>query len=181
MRKALSKKTRFEVFKRDAFACQYCGSHPPQVVLQVDHIVAVAEGGGNDIDNLTTACQPCNLGKAARSLAAVPQSLKDKAVEIAEREDQLRGYQEILSAKRDRLEDESWYVANALDPEADKNGFRKDWLISIKKFLEKLGLHEVIDAADIAQAKIHRFGPARFRYFCGICWSKIKEGGQCDT
>ena len=59
-RKGISKKTRFDVFKRDLFACQYCGAHPPGVLLHVDHIVAVASGGTNDKDNLVTACQPCN-------------------------------------------------------------------------------------------------------------------------
>ena len=38
-REQLSAKLRFEVFKRDSFVCQYCGSHPPQVVLHVDHII----------------------------------------------------------------------------------------------------------------------------------------------
>ena len=64
-RKAISKKTRFEVFKRDGFTCQYCGAHPPQAILHVDHIVPVAEGGGNEDTNLVTACDHCNLGKAA--------------------------------------------------------------------------------------------------------------------
>ena len=37
-RKGISKKTRFDVFKRDSFTCQYCGKSAPDVVLQVDHI-----------------------------------------------------------------------------------------------------------------------------------------------
>src|ERR1043166_5770992 len=92
-RKALSKKTRFDTFKRDGFRCQYCGAHPPGVLLHVDHVVAVAGGGTNDIDNLVTACEPCNLGKGARSLQVVPQSLAEKAAAVAEREEQLLGYQ----------------------------------------------------------------------------------------
>lgn len=44
-RKPLSKKTRFDVFKRDQFRCQYCGRTPPTVVLEVDHVVPVAENG----------------------------------------------------------------------------------------------------------------------------------------
>ena len=36
-RKPLSKKIRFEVFKRDAFTCQYCGQMAPDVLLEVDH------------------------------------------------------------------------------------------------------------------------------------------------
>ena len=67
-RKGLSQKTRFEVFKRDQFTCQYCGRKAPDVVLQVDHIVPVAEGGKNDILNLVTSCVDCNSGKRDRKL-----------------------------------------------------------------------------------------------------------------
>ena len=38
IRVPMSKKMRFDVFKRDGFQCQYCGSTPPSVVLEVDHI-----------------------------------------------------------------------------------------------------------------------------------------------
>jgi len=44
-RKELSKSIRFEIFKRDSFKCQYCGRMAPEVVLHVDHIKPVAEGG----------------------------------------------------------------------------------------------------------------------------------------
>ena len=52
-RKALSKKIRFEVFKRDKFQCQYCGSSAPDVVLNVDHFDPVANGGTNELVNLS--------------------------------------------------------------------------------------------------------------------------------
>ena len=48
-RKNLPKKIRFEVFKRDSFTCQYCGRMAPDVILEVDHILPVAEGGTNNI------------------------------------------------------------------------------------------------------------------------------------
>jgi len=68
-RKALSKKTRFEVLKRDGFKCQYCGASAPDVRLQVDHIKPVAHGGSDAIRNLVTSCQPCNIGKATSTLS----------------------------------------------------------------------------------------------------------------
>lgn len=34
-RKSISKKVRFEVFKRDGFSCQYCGATPPGALLHV--------------------------------------------------------------------------------------------------------------------------------------------------
>lgn len=62
-RRPLSKKLRFEVFKRDAFTCQYCGKKAPDVVLEVDHIKPVSKGGKNELLNLVTACFECNRGK----------------------------------------------------------------------------------------------------------------------
>jgi hypothetical protein len=67
-RKSMSKKTRFEVFKRDKFACQYCGAKAPDVLLHVDHINPVSKGGKDALLNLVTACVGCNGGKSARTL-----------------------------------------------------------------------------------------------------------------
>jgi len=68
VREPISKKTRFEVFKRDKFTCQYCGAKAPEVVLNCDHINPVANGGDSGIMNLVTACVGCNSGKGARTL-----------------------------------------------------------------------------------------------------------------
>lgn len=62
-RQPLSKKIRFEVFKRDKFTCAYCGRKAPDVILEVDHIIPVAKGGDNNITNLITSCIDCNRGK----------------------------------------------------------------------------------------------------------------------
>jgi len=68
-RKPLSKKIRFEVFKRDSFTCQYCGSKAPDVILEIDHIKPVAKGGKNEIINLVTSCFDCNRGKSKNELS----------------------------------------------------------------------------------------------------------------
>jgi len=66
---AITKRQRFDVFSRDKFTCQYCGKTPPEVTLHVDHIIPVKEGGGNEPENLRTACDECNLGKGAKLLS----------------------------------------------------------------------------------------------------------------
>ena len=61
---------RFTVLKRDCFKCVLCGASPATSVtcnLHVDHVVPLAQGGGNEITNLRTLCDSCNLGKGARS------------------------------------------------------------------------------------------------------------------
>jgi len=74
---AISKRVRFEVFKRDRFTCQYCGRRPPDVMLEVDHVVPRVEGGGDEIENLTTSCVPCNRGKAGIPLGSVAPALEE--------------------------------------------------------------------------------------------------------
>lgn len=104
MRKALSKKTRFEIFKRDGFTCQYCGKQPPDVVLVVDHINPVANGGDNDQMNLVTSCETCNQGKGA-VLLTKSINRPDADVEWLEMQQEiieLRRYQ-IAKAERDRI------------------------------------------------------------------------------
>jgi len=169
-RKPISKRVRFDVFKRDGFVCQYCGAHPPGVVLECDHINPVAQGGGNDPDNLVTACLPCNRGKGAVGLDVVPQSLAARAAQVAEAEAQVAGYNAILEAKRERVENEAWRVVEALMGEARCS---PDELRSVKTFVERLGVHEALDAADIAYPRSGT-RDAKWRYFCGICWSKIR-------
>lgn len=175
-RKQISKKLRFEVFKRDGFVCQYCGAHPPSVILHVDHIHPVAEGGTNDIDNLITACEPCNLGKGAGLLSDAPKSLKEKAESIAEREEQLRGYNAILMARADRIEDEAWQIAAELDGVDYVERYNRANLASIKRFLERLPFEEVRSSAESACGRFGVSSNRSFRYFCGICWAKIREG-----
>lgn len=55
----------FQVFLNDSFTCVYCGQHPPNVALEVDHIIPRAEGGTDDRSNLATACFRCNRGKGS--------------------------------------------------------------------------------------------------------------------
>lgn len=174
-RQPLSKRARFEVFKRDGFACQYCGQHPPNVMLEVDHITPVAEGGGSEADNLVTACFNCNRGKAYIPLSVVPKSLPEKAAEVEEMEAQLAGYREVMQARADRIEDDMWTIADELVPDASRDGMRRDWLQSIKTFNTRLSLHDVKDAAFLARARLPYSDRRRFLYFCKVCWSKIKE------
>lgn len=53
--------TRFNVFLRDKFTCQYCGA---QEDLTFDHVIPRSKGGSTTWENVITACSPCNLRKA---------------------------------------------------------------------------------------------------------------------
>ena len=56
--------TRFNVFLRDRFACQYCGS-PHH--LTFDHVIPRRLGGKTSWENVATACAPCNMKKGGRT------------------------------------------------------------------------------------------------------------------
>lgn len=55
--------TRFNVFLRDRFQCQYCGSPHD---LTFDHVIPRSRGGQTKWDNVSTACAPCNLRKGGK-------------------------------------------------------------------------------------------------------------------
>lgn len=99
----ISPRLRFEVFKRDGFTCRYCGSKSPEVVLEVDHIVPVAEGGSDDEMNLATSCWECNRGKGSVPLDEVMtgEDPHDKAILELERLRQLQEYDEFLKKRRE--------------------------------------------------------------------------------
>jgi hypothetical protein len=176
-RSPLSKKTRFEVFKRDQFQCSYCGAHPSEtVMLEVDHVIPVAEGGTNDIENLVTACWDCNRGKGAVPLTSIPQSLELKAELVAEREAQIRAYYQILEFRKERQDEEMWSVADIFMERFGEESIRRDYVVSIRMFLDRLNVFEVREAMEIACARKYSQTPA-WKYFCGVCWNKIKANG----
>ena len=56
--------TRFNVFLRDSFSCQYCGRTED---LTFDHVIPRSRGGRTTWENIVTACAPCNLAKGGRT------------------------------------------------------------------------------------------------------------------
>ena len=55
--------TRFNVFLRDKFSCQYCGSNEE---LTFDHLLPKSRGGLTDWNNVVTACSSCNVKKGGK-------------------------------------------------------------------------------------------------------------------
>jgi 5-methylcytosine-specific restriction endonuclease McrA len=90
-RKSLTKTVRFEVYKRDSFACQYCGRKSPDILLQVDYIEPVTKGGTNDLLNLITSCKDCNAGQSDKHLSnsTVLEKRRKLLEELQERKEQI--------------------------------------------------------------------------------------------
>ena len=58
--------TRFNVFLRDRFQCQYCSDRDD---LTFDHLIPRSRGGQTTWENVVTACSPCNLRKGGKTPA----------------------------------------------------------------------------------------------------------------
>lgn len=151
-RKYLSKKIRFEIFKRDSFTCQYCGVAAPDVVLHVDHIKPVAGGGDNDITNLITSCQPCNSGKGARELndKSVLEKQKRQLDELNERRTQLEMMVEWREGMQGLEEQKIQAIKNAIADQDTGLDTSTNGEQNIKKWLKKHSLAELLDAVDIS-------------------------------
>lgn len=175
-RKSLSKRTRFEVFKRDSFTCQYCGRKAPDVLLECDHIDPVANGGSDDILNLVTSCHDCNSGKSDKLLSdgtAVGRKRK-QLEEMQERQEQITlmyEWQKSLALESDMeavLVSDYW---SELNP-----GWRlsDDGMSDLRKMLRRFGMPSVMEAMRIA---VDGYGPVSetndpFIKVGGICFNR---------
>ncbi len=159
-RKTLTKKIRFEIFKRDSFTCQYCGKKAPEVILHIDHIIPIAKGGTNDISNLITSCFECNSGKSDREL-------DDNSVMMKQRHQN-----ELLQEKRSQLEMMFEWKKGLEKIEEDtlrnliqhiENKFLKKYTInetgknSLRKLLKKFPYETILESIDIASTSYIKY------------------------
>ncbi len=98
---AVRPRIRFEIFKRDSFTCRYCGRKSPEVVLELEHVTALANGGTDDEMNLVTSCWECNRGKSDIPLNEVitGEDPTERAILILEKRRQLDEYNAVLAAE----------------------------------------------------------------------------------
>lgn len=183
----LSVRTRFEVFKRDDFTCQYCGRKSPAVVLEVDHIVPRREGGADDVVNLRTSCWECNHGKADKPLNEIVtgEDPHDRAVLLLERERQLREYNAVVARDRARRETEGrdlvryWNTERKLDTGAAMDSIAEDdwrWLFGALQWCPMEVIRNFMDAA------IKRYKSRNLKYVAGCCRNWLKDqGADHDT
>lgn len=151
-RKPISVRTRFEVFKRDEFTCRYCGRQSPLVVLHIDHIVPVIDGGTNDVINLVTACSDCNLGKSDVPLGAVitSEDPAQRTVQIRQQEEALRAYNMEILARDERVAVDRRVVYEAFINATDWSCMRAsdfNWLMSTVEDVPVEVVLQKIDAA----------------------------------
>jgi len=158
-RKSLSKKLRFEVFKRDSFICQYCGKVAPNVVLEVDHIEPVSKGGSNDLLNLITSCFDCNRGKTNTELKddSVVSKQRRQLELLQERREQIQlmfnWRKELDDLKSDTDEMVISYIENKIENfSLNESGKKK-----IPSLTKKYCLADILESVDLSASKYLRF------------------------
>ena len=177
---SISKKKRFEVFKRDDFTCRYCGRKPPQTTLEVDHIVPKCKGGKEEIFNYITSCFDCNRGKAGNELndkIARPDIDKINK-ELKEQLEYLKIYydcQDELIGIKERylyLVIKHWkkHASSYISPQMKS---------SINNFLQDFSVEEICNAIDIACNKVYGW-VSRFKYMCGVLHNRRKNGQSAE-
>lgn len=177
---ALSKRLRFEIFKRDHFTCLYCGRKPTEVILNVDHLTPVSKGGTNDQHNLVTSCHDCNSGKSDVPLSEVPHGHQQTLADRQEKLDQLKSLNDLtiqISKEKElafECVSDKWMSRQGDDPEKWKLSGEPE--SAVRRFLDKLPTSEVLDAVDVTFNKVgHKSQYSIFKYFCGCCWRKIQR------
>ena len=167
---AISKRTRFEVLRRDNYTCRYCRSAESELTL--DHVTPVALGGTDEITNLVAACKDCNAGKASTGLEA------EKVADISE--DALRWARAMAEAAAER---EGVMMPNDLLGEFHETwtsighaDLPQGWESSVARFAENGMTANLLKSAAVSALTRDHIAPwHKFRYFCGICWKVIGE------
>ena len=170
---SVTKRTRYEVLRRDGHKCRYCGLEASETELTVDHVIPVSLGGADTPDNLVAACRDCNAGKASSNPDA---ELVEDVEALA-----LRYRNAMIAVAKQRREQKATIdriVGTFWDAWAEVFGsdtLAHNWRTSIERFLinglsldDLLGFIDVTDNAEPWRGK-------EFRYFCGCCWTEIKR------
>lgn len=179
-RKTISKKLRFEIFKRDRFTCQYCGRMAPEVILEVDHIKPVAEGGKNDILNLVTSCRNCNRGKGKTLLSdnTTIKAQQDRINDLADQKEQsdmmIAWKTELLRAREDQIESINKLIGTLTGLSLTDHGKK-----SIRKLFFRFSFIEIYEATEIAFT--YYFDDSDSDYYRGksFDYALSKIGGIC--
>ena len=174
-RKSISKKIRFEVFKRDSFTCQYCGRTAPDVVLEVDHINPVANGGDNDLMNLITSCYDCNRGKGKRTLTDKEELKKqqEQLKRINEQREQLKMMVEWKTELM-KFNDEQVDIIQDVFNSRFNLDFTDEGRKSISKEIKRYGFDEVYEATNISISQYDDANKA-FNYIARICETRKQQ------
>lgn len=183
---AVSKRTRFEVLRRDGHTCRYCGGRAPDVHLTVDHVIPTALGGSDDPSNLVAACRDCNAGKSSSSPdeAIVAQVSEDAIRWAAAMKLASQRAAENRQAQLDRVRPfwEFWTECTETASPWTRPRYElpAGWESSIAGLLNAgMAMREVLEAAVVTMGR-QPVPDNAFRYAMGVA-NKMLERIQADA
>lgn len=165
----IGKRLRFEVLRRDKFTCLYCGKSSPNVILEVDHVVPVVDGGTNDLQNLATSCFECNRGKSTKPVGVfnveTMPSFEQMELHRIQVEEFIE-YTKFVKESQDQLALEVWRIfgySRAVDSRITSG---------IISQIKSIGFEETVHVAHISASRKDGDLWNRYMYFCGVCRNK---------
>lgn len=175
---AVSKRTRFEVLRRDSYTCRYCRA--TDAPLTVDHVTPVALGGSDKPDNLVAACRDCNAGKASSSPdSETVAQVADDAVRWAAAMKAAYGEANVDLKKRrayirkfERTWDKFTSGGVAVERPATYTNTVGHW------FQIEVPFEVVEYAVERAMANDKIRNGDVFRYMCGIVWKRVEDARE---
>jgi hypothetical protein len=181
-RKALTKKLRFEVFKRDSFTCQYCGRKAPDVLLHIDHIEPVAKGGTNDLLNLITSCVDCNSGKSDRQLSdtTVIDKQRQQLEDLQERKEQIELMFQWQKGLLDLDDDVATQLAEFWAEQIPGFSLNESGLKGLKSLKRRFEIGEIMEAMKVAAEQYVEYDNGKPTHeSVELAWKRV--GGICST
>lgn len=126
MTMAVTKRTRFEVLRRDNYTCRYC--HATNKELTIDHVIPQALGGTDDPDNLVACCRDCNNGKTSINPdEPLVEDVKNDAIAFR------NALREAVAAMASSLEEETAYVDHVIELWGDITDLGDDYCLPYPK------------------------------------------------
>lgn len=167
-RTPISKRVRFEIFARDGFTCRYCGVQSDKAVMVVDHVHPVCQGGTNAPENLITSCEPCNQGKAGKTIDQAVPSEQDRLRLAQERNEQVANFHAVKAAIEARenirnLIAETWCGITGRDT------YDAGTITVMVRYMEEFGVEMLISWIEKSAEKVGTYDDRKMgRYVSGI-------------
>lgn len=181
-RTKISKPLRFQILRRDNHTCRYCGAKAPESIVVVDHVVPVALGGQTVPENLVTACQDCNQGKASTPPDA--SHIADVQADAVRWSQAMRTAAAIqMQALQEREQyaqtvDEAWH-GWTWDDGKQVVPRPENWRNTIDHWFDLgLELEIVLDLLTTAMRNNDVYASNTWRYFCGCVWRRLRERAE---
>ncbi len=121
-RKQFSQTKRTAIYNKNKGRCAICGKFVPYDVFTIDHVIPLAKGGTNKINNLQCTCKTCNLIKQD----ILPDDLMGKLTEI------------VLYQMRMSYNNDIWKKINYLRRKKQRKEITKTTNLLLKKLAKSI-------------------------------------------